>query len=266
VRDLARIYSALLRAGWAEVIEYRAQALLWILSGVFPLVMMVVWLAIVDEAGPRAGWTYDDFVSYYLGAWLVNQFTVAFVVWDWDDDIRTGDLSVKLLKPMDPFHSYFTNQLRWKILVVLLILPIFLVVAWLTSAVHYPLTPAWLAAFVLSLIVGFFVGMFMSCAFAVLAFWSTQVANLYSLFYGVGQFLSGWIAPLALFPESIRNVAYLLPFRSLISFPLEILMGRLTWSETGFGFAVSGVWILIFLIIYRVLWHIGLRRYEAVGA
>jgi len=138
--------------------------------------------------------------------------------------------------------------------------------AWVSSAVHYPLTPALLAAFVLSLITGFFVGMFMSCAFAVLAFWSTQVANLCSLFYGVGQFLSGWIAPLALFPENIRNVAYLLPFRSIISFPLEILMGRLAWDEIALGFAVSGMWIVVFLFSYRLLWHIGLRRYEAVGA
>jgi ABC-type uncharacterized transport system permease subunit len=36
MRDYGRIYRALLRVSWEMALEYRAQALLWILSGVFP--------------------------------------------------------------------------------------------------------------------------------------------------------------------------------------------------------------------------------------
>ena len=264
--DLLRTYQALLKAAWATTLEYRAQALLWILSFLFPLIMMAVWLTIVDEAGPAAGWDRADFISYYVGAALVSQLTAAWILWNWDEDIRTGKLSVKLLKPLDPFHHYLIDQLGWKVFIVVVIVPPVTVVAWLLPAIQYPLTLGLGIAFALSVIAGFALNIVMSSAFAMLAFWSTQVRNLYSLWYGAGQFLSGWIAPLALFPAGFRQVAWLLPFRSALGFPIEILMGRLTWLEIGFGFAVTGGWIAVFLIVYRFLWRLGLRRYEAVGA
>ena len=220
----------------------------------------------MEEVGPAAGWDGSDFVSYYVGAAMVNRLTVAWLLWDWDEDIRTGTLSVKLLKPLDPLHHYLSGQLGWKILTLVFILPGVAVVAWLLPEIHYPLTPTLGLALVLSVVAGLVLNTMMASAFAVLAFWSTQVRNLYSLWWGVGQFLAGWIAPLALFPASIRRVAYCLPFRSALGFPTEILMGQLTWPEVWFGFAVTSGWILFFLIVYRVLWRIGLRRYEAVGA
>jgi ABC-2 type transport system permease protein len=264
--SLARVYRALLNAAWATALEYRAQAVLWILSFLFPLVMMAVWLAVVDEVGPAAGWDRADFVSYYVGAAMVNHLTFAWIVWDWDEDIRTGKLSVKLLKPLDPFHHLLSEQLGWKLFILLIIFPIVAVIAWLSPVISYPLTPGRAIACALSVVAGFVLSMCMNSAFGVLAFWSPQVRNLYSLWHGVGQFLSGWIAPLALFPAGFRQVAYLLPFRNTLGFPMEILMGRLNWSEIELGFAVAGSWALAFLILYRVLWRIGLRRYEAVGA
>lgn len=266
MRDLARVYGALVKVAWANALEYRAQVVLWILSLLFPLVMMVVWLAVVDEVGPAAGWDRSSFVSYYVGVALVNHLGTAWILWAWDEDIRTGKLSVKLLQPLDPFHHYLCDQLGWKFFILVLILPVAIVVAWLLPVISYPLTLGRVVAVILSVTLGFALNMLMSSAFGVLSFWSTQTRNLYSLWYGAGQFLSGWIAPLPLFPTSVRRVAHLLPFRCTLGFPVEILMGQLTGSEIGFGFAVSGGWIVIFLILYRVLWRVGLRRYEAVGA
>ena len=39
---LLRIYGALMRASWTKALEYRAQVVLWVISGIFPLVMMAV--------------------------------------------------------------------------------------------------------------------------------------------------------------------------------------------------------------------------------
>ncbi len=264
--SLARAYRALVHAAWARAIEYRAQAILWLISGIFPLVMMAVWLAVVDEAGPLTGWGASDFVSYYVGAALVYQLTSAWVLWDWDDDIRLGTLSLKLLKPLDPMHHFVSDMAGWKLFSIAVFLPLVAVVAWLTPSIYFPLTPVRVALFVLACLGGLAVSLGMATAFAMISFWSTQSENLYSLFYGVGQFLSGWIAPLALFPAGVRQIADWLPFRSTLSFPLEILLGRASPPEIAFGFAVTLAWIAVFLAIYRVLWRLGLRRYEAVGA
>lgn len=266
MRKLLRLYARLVKMAWIHALEYRAQALLWILSSLFPLVMLAVWLAVIDEAGPLTGWTRGDFIAYYVAAAVVNQLTFAWTIWEWDDDIRTGDLSTKLLKPIDPLHHYVSEQLGWKLFMLVTIVPLVALVAWLSPALNFNLTPARAALAALGAGAGLALNIVMASAFGMIAFWSTQSANVFSLWWGVGQFTSGWIAPLAMFPPAVRQVAYWLPFRSLLGFTTEIIVGRLSPAETAFGFAVTGGWILLFLVIYRALWRLGLRRYEAVGA
>jgi ABC-2 type transport system permease protein len=105
----------------------------------------------------------------------------------------------------------------------------------------------------------------MAMTFATIGFWTTQAGNVYSLWWGIGAFLSGWIAPLALLPEFVADAARLLPFRSSMGFPLEIMLDRQTAGEIAMGFAVTAIWIGVFAILYRLSWRRGLRRYQAVG-
>lgn len=266
MRKLLRVYGALMKASVSEALEYRAQVFLWLVASIFPLVMMTVWLALVDEAQQVAGWDRADFLSYYIGMMLVNQLTGSWILWDWDDDLRTGNLSVKLLKPSDPLHYFISKQIGWKVLVLIFMLPVVAAVAVISPEVRFPLTPLTTLAFVAAVVLGFIEQTFMATAFAVLGFWSTQVRNLYQLWFGVGQFLSGFIAPLAMFPLGIRSLAVLLPYRGYVGFPLEILTGQLAGPEIQLGFLVTLFWTLVFVLAYRILWRAGLRRYEAVGA
>ncbi|MCU0491690.1 MAG: ABC-2 family transporter protein [Chloroflexaceae bacterium] len=266
VSNLLRAYTALLRAWLGVALTYRAQAMFWLLSAVFPLVMLVVWLAVENEVGPVNGWTAADFISYYVAAAVVYRLTVSWAVWQWDEDIRMGGLSVKLLKPIDPAHSLISEHISWLIFDLVTIVPLVVLLAWLLPVMSYPIGPAmWLAA-VVAIIGGSVLNMLMAFSFGMIAFWSTQSGNVFGLVSGVGQFLAGYIAPLALFPEAFRNVALLLPFRSTVGLPVEIMQGRLAWPEIWFGLAVTATWIVIFFTIYRLLWRLGLRRYEAVGA
>ncbi|HSJ54308.1 MAG TPA: ABC-2 family transporter protein [Anaerolineae bacterium] len=264
--SVLRTYRALVRTAWATVLEYRAQAVLWIVSWLFPLIMMAVWLAVVDEAGPAAGWDKTDFASYYVAAALVMHLTSAWIVYDWDEDIRTGNLSVKLLKPLAPFHHYLASELGWKLFALVLLVPLITLATVLLPVLHYPITPVRLLAAIASIALGFALNFAMGSVFGILAFWTTQAHNLFGIWAGGGQFFSGWIAPLALFPAGFRQLADLLPFYATLGLPIEILMGRVTWAEAGFSMGVGVAWTVFFVVLYRVLWRAGLRRYEAVGA
>jgi len=265
-RAVPRVYPALLRAAWGSAVAYRGQVVLWLLTSLFPLIMMAVWLSVVEEAGTAGGFDGPDFVSYYVAAAVTNHFTVAWVSWQWDEDIRTGGLSVKLLKPLDPFHHHAIEQLGKKLLIGAVLLPAVAAAAAVVSSIRYPVGPGTAAVAAVAVVAGFGLNLVMASAFSMLSFWSTQVNNLYQLWWGVGFFLSGWVAPLELFPPTLRRVAVLLPFRSSLGFPVEIVTGRLDGRAIAAGFAVTGAWSAGFLFVYRVLWRRGPRRYEAVGA
>ena len=176
---------------------------------------------------PRAG---KPPISFRItrAAPLLFHTTTSFLTWVWDADLRSGDMSFKLLKPMDPFHQYLTQEIGLRVVVLAFLLPALIALAFLLPDLTYRLAPlGWLAA-VAAALAGFFLNVMMAMAFATIGFWTTQAGNIYSLWWGVGAFLSGWIAPLALLPEVVADAARFLPFRSSMGFPLEIMLDRLT--------------------------------------
>lgn len=255
-----------MRCGLVEAIEYRAQTLLGLVTAIVPLLMMSVWLAIVDQTGPASGWQREDFIAYYVAVAMVYQFTMSYAVWEWEREIRNGDFSSRLLKPLHPFHFYFSLRLGSKVFDVLIIGSIVVVATLLIPALHYPLSPERLAAFALSVVMGYMLNTLISTSFGLISFWTTQSGNIFSLWYGVGQFLSGWLAPLALFPTWFAAIAIVLPFHSTLGFPVEILTGLAGPDEIAVGFAISAGWIALFALIFTLLWRRGVARYEAVGS
>jgi ABC-2 type transport system permease protein len=197
---------------------------------------------------------------------VVYQFTISYTVWDWQRDIRNGDLSSLLLRPLDPFHFYLSRRLGRKIFDVLLLTPVVALAALAIPELRFPLTPVRFVAFVISLMGAFLLSTLMGTFFGMISFWSTQSANLFGFWYGIGQFLSGWMAPLALFPAWFSQPASVLPFRSTLGFPVELLIGRLDDGAILTGLLLSLFWNVVFALLYRVLWRRGLARYEAVGS
>jgi ABC-2 type transport system permease protein len=84
--------------------------------------------------------------------------------------------------------------------------------------------------------------------------------------YGVALlFLSGQVAPLSLFPVPVQTVTTLLPFRWMVAFPVDVLLGHETASQTWIGLTAQGTWVVLTLALLAIAWRAGLRRYAAVG-
>lgn len=262
---LVTAYRGLLRAGLARALAYRAQLSIWILSSLFPLVLMTVWLSVVDAQGPAAGWTRADFVSYYVASAVLFHVTSTFVTWDWDRDLRSGDLSFRLLKPVSPIHHYLAMEIGQRAVTTSALVPAVVVLAVVLDDVRYPVGPATWVLVVVAAVAGFALSAAMAFTFAMIAFWTTQTGNLYSLWWGGGAFLSGWIAPVSVLPPPLRVAAEVLPFRSVLGFPLELALGRLDVAATARGFAVTAVWLAVFVALQRLLWRRGIAHYQAVG-
>src|SRR5512140_2213993 len=108
-------YLALLRRSLGSMLEYRASIFIWMLTNVMPLVMLAVWYSLAED-GPIAGYSQTDFVSYYLLLTFIRQLTNAWVIWELDYEIRHGDLSVKLVHPLNPIHEYISSHITDKIM------------------------------------------------------------------------------------------------------------------------------------------------------
>ena len=66
-----RAFPTLLRIGVAEVVAYRAEFLVWILTTNMPLVMLALWHAVAAD-GPVGRFDQREFTAYYLGVLAVR--------------------------------------------------------------------------------------------------------------------------------------------------------------------------------------------------
>ena len=98
------------------------------------------------------------------------------------------------------------------------------------------------------------------------AFWVQDVKTItdfHDIFYFV---LSGKVIPLGVLPTAIQIVNDFLPFRYMLSFPAEIILGNLNLENIILGFCVQIFWIILMTFLYIFMWRKGLKRYSAYGA
>src|SRR5450432_277356 len=106
----ARAYPTLLRVGFAEAVAYRAEMLAWMLATTMPLVSLALWSAVAAEA-PVGRFTQQRFGAYFLATLVVRQLTGSWLVWEMNQEIRSGTLSRRLLKPIHPLIAYSAENI-----------------------------------------------------------------------------------------------------------------------------------------------------------
>lgn len=264
MRRLWRVYRALFRVEVGLVMAYRAEIVIWMVTGVLPLIMLAAWLAL-GAGGPVGSFAPRDFIAYYLAAIFVRQMTGVWIVWDMDFQIRQGEFSTRLLRPIDPIHQWAMAALGSKWLRFLVLLPILAPVAVATGA-RYDLRPATLLLFAVTIFGAWLLGFFIQYCNGLLGFWLTQVTAIFELWFGLYSIFSGYLIPLELLPPAVGAVAHWLPFRYQLALPLEIVLGRVAGTELWQGLALQWLWIAGFFGLSRLLWRFGLRKYSAVGA
>lgn len=258
-------YFALTRRSIGVQLEYRVSMVIWMLSATFPLIMLAVWLPMAKD-GPVGGFTAGDFVAYYLLSFYMRQMTAVWVAWELDYDIRHGDMNTKLLHPIQPIHDYISFNLADKIMRFIMFTPLVIIVALVVPGVNYVVTPLNITFFIIAVIGAWTMRYFTQFSLGLLGFWFSQALVLVDVFWMLFLLFGGGIAPIQLLPEPLKTLAYILPFRFMMSFPIEIMMGQLTTNEILLGFAQVAMWIVILLGVYKFLWTRGIRQFSAFGA
>ena len=267
MRELDRVARALpgmYRVGLAAALAYRSEFFIWVLTTNMPLVMLALWTAVARDA-PVGPYGQADFAAYFVSALIVRLLTSSWVVWEMNWEIKQGTLAMRLLRPIHPFISYASDNLAALPMRIALALPIagtalfFLGrghlahdwFAWL--ALPIALAMAWALNFAVMTVIGT-LGVFIESSLALFDGWLA--------FYFV---FSGYILPLDLLPRGVLRVAHWLPFRFILSFPVEILTGRLSRGEIAVGLAVQGAYALVVIVGGLAMWRAAVRHFAAFG-
>lgn len=267
IRDIFRlllVWRHMIALYLSVALTYRAQSVIWMVGGLVPLTMMLIWLEIAGD-GAVGGYGRDDFALYFLGVFLVRQFTAVWVLFILDRSIRRGELSPLLLRPIAPIWQHSAEHIGEMLLRSPIIIGVFFIGVALTG-VGDRVAGAATLLFALALIGAWLIIFHLYYCLGLMAFWIGNAIAFDPLLWSLYTMLGGAVVPLDMFPPAVRPVLALLPFAAALDFPVQILLGRLDAAGMVHGFLVQAAWVGVLCGARSFLWRAGLKRFSAAGA
>lgn len=265
---MLRIYQRLWQVNWAEQWQYRANLLMYLLYWlVAPIVYLSVWTTVARSQGSVGGLTVNDFITYYLTLLIVDTLTTDITLHLLVYKIQDGTLAGELLKPIHPIlTNTLVNNLAFKVLMLLVMIPVWLGLCLLFQPDFSSVTPLSLLLTVPAVALGFGIAFLFGAVMTCVAFWTTRVFAVNEFYWAVIVLFAGKFVPLDLMPPVVQRIAAWLPFQLFDYFPIQLALNRLPPEAVLRNFAIGLAWLGLALALFQIVWRAGLKRFSAVGA
>jgi ABC-2 type transport system permease protein len=268
-----RKYWKIFRVALIERMVYRADFFISTVLRFLPMVTTILlWQAIYTGAGKEkegdiAGFRFRQMIAYLLLVHISRMFSsMPGLAHGIGRDIRDGSLKKYLLQPIDMIAYLVSYRMAHKAAYIA------------TSALPYALLfflcriyfdgfpdALTMLAYVVSLLLGFLIGFFFEATIGMIGFWFLEVTSLLYVVNTVAFFVSGQMFPLDLLDPFWANLLKALPFQYLAYFPAAVFLGKIEGEELAHGLLAELAWAVAFIVLARVLYRLGLRRYSAYG-
>jgi ABC-2 type transport system permease protein len=259
-----RAFPTLFKVGLAEMVAYRAEFIIWILTTNMPLVMMALWTAVAAE-GPVGRFDVARFEAYYLATLAIRLVTSTWMVWQLTMDIRQGSLATKLLRPLHPLLAYAAEHLAAVPIRALVVSPLLGLLVWITDGQLALGDPVRLGVFLASLVGAWLLLFFMMAIIGSLALFVESATAVFEIWLGLHFILSGYLIPFEMMPGWVMKVAAVLPFRYTLGFPVETLIGLNDTEDALRALGIQWLYVVGLFVATVVIWRRGMRRFVAFG-
>lgn len=255
----------------AERLAYRGDFVLGTLMRFLPIVTQIfLWTAVFGAAGSRtmAGYTRDDVVAYYLLTMVARSFSsMPGLASGIATQIRTGEIKKFLIQPIDLIGFSLLSRMGHKLVYYGVAIGPFALVFYLCRDFFFGWPEAdRLAAFIVSLVLSFFLGFFLEISLGLAGFWTLEISSLLFIYMLFNFFFSGHMFPLDIIPDPWGAWIRYLPLKYLAYFPAALFFEdkiphETMWQEVG----VEALWVVFFIALSRWLLNRGYRRYSGFG-
>lgn len=254
------------KIAFLDILSYKMNIISIIASHFLDLgLSLLLWKVILGNGKTIMG--YSDTVMYvYMAlAVVLNAFfnTPRRLSTNISRDIIDGNIATKLLYPVDYYQYYLWYCIgRGFFFFVFVSVPLLLVssiIVWQGMVPNNLLTSIF---FVISIVLGYFVETGMALLIASLLFWTEKSAGIISMATFLAYLFSGRLIPLDFFPEWLKIIADILPYKYTIYAPISIYLGR---EHCLYIILLQFLWIVILTIIGRLMFKKAYERVEVAG-
>lgn len=261
-----RKYWAIFKLNWQNSVEYRVDFFGHLLTSTLSLLAtLFIFRAIFKQTSNFGGYTFPLIFTYLVMTKFLHFATRGNTSRYIADEIKTGQLSTGLIKPINYIKYWFSLFLADRFFEI--VIRAILIVAFILFFPPLFKLPA-IGSFFLftfSIVLALILNFVINVIIATFAFWVTDI-RLFSSALGLTiDFFAGAVVPLDVLPGILKNVSSFLPFQYAIFFPIKIFQGSLSPASMVNGFLSTAGWIVLLIFLSRIFWQKGIKRYEGIG-
>jgi len=265
----------ILRIALEERLVYRGDFALGTLMRFLPIVTQIfLWWAVFESLTASgktdgiAGYSFHDMVAYYLLTMIARAFSsMPGLASGIALQIRNGEIKKFLIQPVDMLGFLLLSRIAHKLAYYSVAIGPFALVFFLCRGFFQDGWPAAdvIVVFLVSLVMSFLLGFFLEACIGLVGFWFLEVSSLLFIYMLLNFFLSGHMFPLDLLWQPWRTMVDLLPLKYLAYFPAAVFLGKIPRERMYFELSMEALWLLAFIVLSRLAFYRGVRRYSAFG-
>jgi viologen exporter family transport system permease protein len=274
VKSAFRKYLRIFRVSLIERLAYRGDFFLATILRFLPMITTILlWGAIyagakeTTGADELAGYGYREMIAYLLLTHVSRAFSsMPGLAAGISRDIRDGTLKKYLIQPLDMLGYLLAYRAAHKVAYIATVaLPyagLFAVCSGFFT--HFPDAVTFLA-YLASLLMAFLIGFHFEACIGAVGFWLLEVSSLLYIINTLNYFVSGHMFPIDLLGEPWATVLKALPTQYLAYFPAAVFLGKVEGHELATGLLGEAAWAVGLMLLSRLLYRVGVRRYSAFG-
>jgi ABC-2 type transport system permease protein len=266
VRRLIDFYLTDMRIAIQGEFQYPAQNYFYIIGMIAePVIYMVVWTSVAaSKGGAIGGFTTGAISAYYIIWILVRNMNLGLSPYDWEHRIQHGRLGTELIRPIHPIHNDIAYFAGWKVVMIILWLPLAAILVLICKPALHP-TWVQVVVFFFAIWGAYLVRAVALSLLGMISFWTTRVGALYSLYFALELIFSGRLVPMTFMPVWVQHLANYFPFQWSFYYPINALVGTPTLFQLLTGLLCQAAWIIGGILLIKVVWHFGIKRFSSVG-
>jgi len=250
--------------------EYRANFFVELFGYVLSqfAIAYFVWLSVFSESGQSeiSGYSFQMMVFYALVVPIIARASYGVDYSEISEEVYSGALNKYLIYPVSfGLFKLFQQLSKNSIVMFQLVFAIILYQALWGLPVDVDLGVGEWLFFVLLLFMSMWLSFLVALCIQLVSFWADHVWSLMLCFRFFVHFAGGAWIPLALFPDKYVPLLRSLPSYLVIGYPMEFMLGKLSFAHTLYYFLLSILWSVILYAFARFIWHRGMKVYSGVG-
>lgn len=216
----------------------------------------LLWNALYGQqaGGDIGGVGKEEMFAYILIAFALNNL----LSWSTENtlarEIRSGTVVARCIRPAS-FLGQSVSEMAGALLLQSVV-NFFIVAAGFLCFGKYMIIPTFRAVllFVPCFILSALLRIMLVEVFSLLCFFSTGHLGITWTRIALFEFFSGAMIPVAMFPDWLKNIAYMTPFPYMVQIPIGLLLGQELPVSLPMIFLIQIIWIGFFVLLHNLIY------------